>query len=70
MFDTRKMKKITVCLTRVRSRLVCRSGRISSIEAPVVPMIEASTAPTPRKTTLAEGVATRLPRRRRPLAIR
>ena len=46
MFETRKMKKTTVCVTRVRSRLVCSSGRISSIEAPVVPTNEASRAPS------------------------
>ena len=66
MFATRKMKKITVCLTRVRSRLVCSSGRISSMDAPVVPMNEAITAPNARKVVLVSGVASRSPRRRIP----
>ena len=47
MFETRKMKKTTVCATRLRSRFVCSSGRISSIEAPVVPTNDASSAPAP-----------------------
>ena len=46
MFDTRKMKKTTVCATCLRSLLVCSSGRMSSIEAPVVPTSDASSAPS------------------------
>ena len=45
MFETRKMKKTTVCRTCWRSRLVWSNGRIRTIEAPVVPMRLASTDP-------------------------
>ena len=55
-FDTMKMKKTTWCA--VRRYLFIRShGRISSIEAPVVPSKLASTAPRNRKITFARGVA-------------
>jgi hypothetical protein len=66
MFETTKMKKITVWVTRVRSRLVISSGRISSIEAPVVPTNEASRAPIARKVVFTTGVASRSPRSRIP----
>ena len=66
MFDTRKMKKTTVCFVRVRSRLVWSSGRMRSIDAPVVPRTEASTEPAARKPALVSGVATRSPRRSTP----
>jgi hypothetical protein len=66
MLDTRKMKKTTVCLTRTRSLFVCRSGRISSIEAPVVPTKDARSAPSARNAVLMEGVALRSPLRRMP----
>jgi hypothetical protein len=65
-FDTRKMKNTTVCTVRSRSRFVCSRGRMSSMEAPVVPTIEASTAPTARKPVLTAGVATRSPRKSTP----
>ena len=43
--QTMKMKKITVCWTCLRSRLVSSSGRIRSMAAPVVPMKLAKQAP-------------------------
>ena len=66
MLDTTKMKKITVCVTCVRSRFVWSSGRMSSMEAPVVPTTEASTAPLARKAAFTEGVASMSPRRSTP----
>ena len=51
------MKKTTVCFTRVRSLFVCRSGRTSSMEAPVVPTKDARTPPSARKPVLVAGVA-------------
>ena len=39
---------------------------MSSIEAPVVPTKEASSAPTPRKPAFVRGVASRSPSRRIP----
>ncbi len=63
------MKKMTVCLTRVRSRLVWSTGRIRSMEAPVVPRNEARTDPMARKAVLVSGVASRSPVRRIPPAI-
>ena len=41
-----------MCPTCLRSELVCRSGRISSMLAPVVPIRLASSAPTARKPVL------------------
>jgi hypothetical protein len=64
--DTRKMKKTTVCTVCRRSRLVWSRARISSIDAPVVPTIEARRAPTARKPEFTAGVATRSPRRSTP----
>ncbi len=66
MFETRKMKKTTVWATCFRSRFVCRRGRMSSIEAPVVPTKEARTAPTPRNAAFVRGVASRSPSSRMP----
>ena len=63
------MKNTTVCVTRARSRFVCSSGRISSIEAPVVPTREASRVPVARKAVFTSGVASRSPVRRTPPAI-
>ncbi len=51
------MKKTTVWVTCLRSLFVCSRGRTSSIEAPVVPMSDARTAPPPRKAALVAGVA-------------
>ena len=63
------MKKTTVCRTRARSRLVCSKGRISSMDAPVVPTREASRVPVARNAVFTSGVASRSPRRRTPPAI-
>ena len=63
------MKKTTVWVTRVRSRLVWSSGRIRSIEAPVVPRNDARRDPTARNAVLVSGVASRSPVRRMPPAI-
>ena len=69
MFATRKMKKITVWVMCVRWRLVWRTGRIRSIDAPVVPRNEARTVPAARKVVFTRGVASRSPLKRMPPAI-
>ena len=61
MFETRKMKKTTVCATRLRSRFVCSSGRISSIEAPVVPDEGGEQRPARQERAFVRGVACRSP---------
>ena len=61
MFETRKMKKTTVCRTCSRSRLVWSKGRIRTIEAPVVPIRLAANAPTARTPVLTAGRARRSP---------
>ena len=61
LLQTRKIKKMTVCLTYFRSRLVCSRGRINNIAAPVVPMKLAMPAPTARKMVLVRGWAGRSP---------
>ena len=43
------MKKMTTCTLKRRLSLARMTGRIMTIEAPVVPMREASTAPIARK---------------------
>ncbi len=60
------MKKTTVCATRLRSRFVCSSGRISSIEAPVVPTKDAQSAPVPSRSAFVRVVACRSPSSRIP----
>ena len=60
------MKKMTVCLTCFRSRLVSNSGRINSIAAPVVPMKLARTAPAARNAQFTKGWAGRSPSIRMP----
>ncbi|MNV87569.1 hypothetical protein D3C71_1817030 [compost metagenome] len=60
--DTMKMKNTTICAVCLRPWFARISGRISSIDAPVVPMKLASTAPTARMPTLSAGVPRRLPR--------
>ena len=47
----------------LRSELVASSGRISSIDAPVVPISDASTPPSARKAVLLRGMARRSPSR-------
>ena len=66
MFETRKMKNTTVCTVRVRTLLVRSSGRMNSIEAPVVPTIEAARAPHARNAVFTSGVASRSPSRTTP----
>ncbi len=66
MFETRKMKKTTVWATCLRSRFVWSSGRMRSIEAPVVPMNDASSAPRPRNAAFVRGVASRSPSMKMP----
>ena len=63
------MKKSTVWVTRARSRFVCRRARITSMEAPVVPMSDARAAPVPRNALFTAGVPSRSPRSRIPPAI-
>ena len=61
MFETRKMKKTTVCRTCSRSRFVWSRGRIRTIDAPVVPIRLASTAPIASIAVLTAGVARQVP---------
>ena len=61
-----KMKKTTTCVVRARCALARSSGRMSSAEAPVVPMRLASSAPTARKAVLTSGVPASAPRRQMP----
>ena len=60
------MKKTTVWATCFLSRFVCSRGRMSSIEAPVVPTNEARRAPRPRNAAFVRGLASRSPSRRIP----
>ena len=62
MFETMKMKKTITCTRRLRLSLARISGRISSIEAPVVPITLASSAPIARIAVLSPGAPCRLPR--------
>ena len=62
MLLTMKMKKITTWALWRRLSLARISGRISSIDAPVVPMKLASSAPTARMPVLSTGEPCRLPR--------
>ncbi|CWP02824.1 Uncharacterised protein [Neisseria meningitidis] len=66
MFATRKMKKMTMCTRRVRFWLAFSSGRIISIAAPVVPMIEASAVPTASRAVLSLGVPFKSPQTKMP----
>lgn len=54
---TTRMKKGTRCEVCSRSELVRKSGRISSMLAPVVPITLAKTAPMVSQATLVAGVA-------------
>lgn len=51
-----KMKNTTWCAL-TRSRFMRSQGRISTIEAPVVPMTLAARAPSSRKRAFSPGVA-------------
>ena len=68
-FDTTKMKKTTTWVLRSRGALARSSGRISSTEAPVVPIAFASTAPRPSSAVLSSGVPESEPRTRIPPVI-
>ena len=59
---TMKMKKTMTCATCLRLSLARISGRISSMDAPVVPMKLASTAPMPMMAVFRPGLPCRLPR--------
>ena len=56
MLATRKMKKQKMCAFLTRCLLARRTGRIITIEAPVVPTQEASTVPIRSITVLTAGV--------------
>jgi hypothetical protein len=62
MLLTMKMKNTTTCAQPGRLSLARISGRISSMDAPVVPMKLASTPPINSMATLSCGVPCRLPR--------
>ena len=66
MLATTKMKKTTTWATRCRCALARSSGRMRSIEAPVVPKTFASTAPTARNALLTPAEPRSVPRRRIP----
>jgi len=66
MLLTMKMKKITVCFTCLRSLLICSSGRMSTMEAPVVPMKLARRAPSSRMRALVPVCAGTSPVSRMP----
>ena len=57
-----KMKKTTTWALRLRAALARSSGRMSSIEAPVVPMKLASTAPMAEQAGVEPGVPASVPR--------
>ena len=61
MFDTRKMKNTKTWTLCRRSSLARIIGRISSIEAPVVPIQPASTVPIARSAVFIDGEPCRLP---------
>jgi len=56
MLETRKMKKTMTCALRTLSRFALMTGRIMTMEAPVVPTQEARNVPISRRTELTRGV--------------
>ena len=66
---TMRMKNTTACTRCRRASLAASSGRISSMEAPVVPMTLARHAPSARRPVLTAGVPASVPRRQMPPAI-
>ncbi|KZR98473.1 Uncharacterized protein APZ42_006099, partial [Daphnia magna] len=64
--ETMKMKNTTTCATCLRLSLARMSGRMSNIEAPVVPMKLASTAPMARMAVFSPGLPCKLPRMKMP----
>ena len=67
-FATRKMKNTTTCTTCLRLSFARKSGRISSMAAPVVPMTLASAVPSASSPVLRRGEPCRLPRTQIPPA--
>ena len=63
---TRKMKKITTWTLCLRLSLALSSGRIISMAAPVVPIMEARTVPMASKMVLSLAEPCRLPHTRMP----
>jgi len=66
MLATRKMKKMKTCALCLRLALARSIGRIISIDAPVVPIHDASAVPTTSISVLSAGVPTSVPRSRIP----
>ncbi len=66
---TSRMKNTTACTRWRRVSLAVRSGRISSMAAPVVPMMLARHAPRARSPVLTAGVPASVPRRQMPPAM-
>ena len=66
--ETMKMKNTTMCAECLRLSLARISGRIISMEAPVVPITLASTAPSAKMPVLSKGLPCRLPRTKMPPA--
>ena len=66
MLLTRKMKKTKVCVLRLRKAFARSTGRISSIDAPVVPMTDAMTVPKASSAVFVAGVPTSEPFSRTP----
>ena len=56
------MKKTTTWATLLRRALARNSGRISSIDAPVVPIKLPRQAPNPRNMVLSSGEPCKAPR--------
>ena len=61
MFDTRKIKKIMICLLFFLHEFICMIGRTKSILAPVVPIQLEKSVPTASVTTLTIGLPIRFP---------
>ena len=61
MFDTRKMKNTKTWILCRRSSLARIMGRISSIDAPVVPIQPASTVPIASRAVFIDGEPWMLP---------
>ena len=67
---TSRMKNTIVCdAMPALPRCAVMSGRISSIDAPVVPMMLAIAVPSARMPVLSHGVPTNEPRTQMPPAI-
>ena len=64
--DTMKIKNTTTWATCLRLSLALMSGRIMSMDAPVVPMKLAKNAPIARMAVLRPGLPCKLPRIKMP----